>query len=99
MKNAVIAICLAFSFAGCASDADTPEPAEIGTDAPGSSIDDGRLMWVEVIESEGVRITQLHHFDSQTGIDSIDILDDDGVIQRSIETRYHATSIPVEDPR
>lgn len=76
---------------------DITESLEIGSppsDAP--LVDDGRVMWVEVIESDRYRITELHHFDSETGIDLIDILDEDGVVLRTVETRIHATEISVE---
>ena len=84
-----------------ADDGDRPdinESFEIG--APPSNdplVDDGRVMWVEVIESDGYRITQLHHFDSETGIDLVEILDEDGLVQRVLETRFHATEISVGD--
>jgi hypothetical protein len=75
---------------------DIDESFEIGSPpSEGPLVDDGRVMWVEVIESEEQRITQLHHFDSETGIDLIEILDEDGVVQRTLETRFHATEISV----
>ncbi len=76
---------------------DIDESFEIGSPAPdGPLVDDGRVMWVEVIDSEEQRITELHHFDSETGIDWIEILDEDGVVLRTLETRFRATEISVE---
>jgi hypothetical protein len=75
---------------------DINESFEIGSPpSDGPLVDDGRVMWVEVIESDEYRITKLHHFDSETGIDLIEILDEDGLVQRVLETRFHATEIPV----
>ena len=75
---------------------DIDESFEIGSPPSRDPlVDDGRVMWVEVIESDRYRITQLHHFDSETGADLIEILDEDGVVERTVETRFHATEISV----
>jgi hypothetical protein len=59
-------------------------------------VDDGRVVWAEVIASENSRLVRLHHFDSETGIDQIDTLDEDGIVQRTIVSRLHPTEIPVD---
>jgi hypothetical protein len=75
------------------------ESFEIGTPAERNPrVDDGRVMWADVIETENSRLVELHHFDSETGIDSIEVLDDNGFVQRVIETRVHPMAISVGDP-
>jgi hypothetical protein len=55
-------------------------------------------MWADEIETENSGVVELHHFDSETGIDTIEVLDDNGLVQRVIETRLHPTPISVGDP-
>lgn len=76
---------------------DINESFEIGTPKQRGPrlVDDGRVVWAEVVESEGAQLVELHHFDSATGIDSIEVLDDNGLVLRIIETRLHPTEIPV----
>jgi hypothetical protein len=80
---------------------DINESFEIGTPTQRDPrlVDDGRVVWAEVLENEGAQLVELHHFDSETGIDSIEVLDDNGLVLRIIETRVHATEIPVGDRR
>jgi hypothetical protein len=77
---------------------DINESFEIGTPAERDPrlLDDGRVVWAEVLQGEGAELVELHHFDAQTGIDSIEVLDDNGLVLRIIETRVHPTEIPVD---
>src|SRR4051812_39261942 len=48
--------------------------SEVGTGEQG--IDDGQITWVEVLDTDNARISKVHHVDSETGLDTIDILDE-----------------------
>lgn len=56
------------------------ETLEIGTPEADNDrlLDDGRVMWVEVIVIDDSRVDYLHRYDPGTGIDTIEILDEDG---------------------
>ncbi len=74
------------------------ESFEIGTpDTNLPRVDDGRSMWVEVITIDDSPTTRLHLIDADTGIETIAVIDDDGTVQRVIETRYSPTTIAVDD--
>ena len=73
------------------------ESFEIGTPAERDPrlLDDGRVVWAETIEGESADLVALHHLDAKTGIDLIEVLDDDGLVLRIIETKVHPTELPV----
>jgi len=72
------------------------ESFEIGTPAERDPrlLDDGRIVWAEALEGEAA--VALHHLDARTGLDLIEVLDDNGLVLRVIETKVRPTEIPVD---
>lgn len=62
-------------------------------------LDDGRVVWAEEVASVGAQLVELHHFDSETGIDTVVVLDENGLVLRIIETKVSPTEIPIGDRR
>ena len=59
------------------------ESFELGSPSDeGPKVGDDRVVWAEVIEVNNSRVTRLHYLDVETRIETIEILDDDGVVQR-----------------